>query len=337
MITLLLPTAKRPDLLKIALRSVSAQTARSEIAEVIVSESAGDARSGAVCQEFPELPIRYILREPQIQMAEHFSVLKKATWSGEYTVMLHDDDWWTPEFLQKSLEAFQAHPQAVSYCCDSYHVQDEEGLLMPYNMSFFFWVGANFPKLQTVWELTPEEVLLACLIYTPAHYSTILARAEAFRSSAIIYDTGNTWDLDRMFIFELSRHGPMLYSPIAQAYYRFHGHQLTNAFTEANRSRQMERTTEWMIERSGQTPSALAELLYARASQCPRSARTSLQQKLMDSWVVPTLARKLEASAPIVKLHQKIRRKARTKKWIKPFFPPVLWNARSTFREAFKK
>src|ERR1700685_1735631 len=101
MVTILIPTAKRPDMLATALRSVSEQTAVNEIAEVIVSENAGDSRSREVCQQFPGLPIKYIFREPQMLAVEHFSILKKAHWSGEFTVMLHDDDWWTPDFLSK--------------------------------------------------------------------------------------------------------------------------------------------------------------------------------------------------------------------------------------------
>ncbi|MCE0498807.1 MAG: glycosyltransferase family 2 protein [Methylacidiphilales bacterium] len=330
MVTLLVPTAKRPELLVTALRSVSEQTAANQIAEVIVSESAGDFRSGEVCKQFPSLPINYIFRDPQMQMTEHFSALKKAKWSGEYTVMLHDDDWWTPDFLSKGIEALNSHPKASTFCCNSYHVLSEQDTLHC-GPDFAFWFAANYPTIKPIWEMSRQEVLVACLLHTPAHYSTIMGRAEAFRSSAEIYDTGNIWDVDRMFVFELSRYGTLLYSQVPQAFYRFHGQQLTTSFSDDKKTTQMCQTSEWMIKRSGETLEAIGNLFYARMEHCPTHKRGNLYHLAMQPWALPLLAKHLGDSSDIGKLYKQIRKRTRFKEWIKPYCPPIIFEKGKSF------
>ncbi|HUB67231.1 MAG TPA: glycosyltransferase family A protein [Candidatus Methylacidiphilales bacterium] len=328
MVTVLIPTAKRPDMLVAALRSISEQTAIKEIVEVIVSENAGDSRSKEVCQQFPNLPIKYIFREPQMSAVEHFSSLKKASWSGEFTVMLHDDDWWTPDFLRKGIDALNSHSKASTFCCNSYDVNDGDILSCP--QSLIFWFGANYPSFKPIWEMDMREVLVASLLDNPVHFSTMMARAEAFRKSAVIYDTGNKWDVDRMFIFELSRYGTVLFSPVPEAFYRFHAQQDTNAHSWASITAQMSRTTEWMINRSGETWESLGDLFYTRICNSPKHLRVRIYDMVLQPWSLPTLIKHLDKSSDLAKLYKEIRSRANFKRWIKPIIPPIFleWGKR---------
>ena len=335
MVTILIPTAKRPHLLANALRSVSEQTAANEIVEVIVSENAGDSRSREVCKQFPGLPIKYIFRDPQMLPTEHGSTLAKTPWSGEFTAILHDDDWWTPDFLSRGIEALNSHPKSSVFCCSSYYVANEEDIFLRLSPILYFWFGANYPRIGPVWEMGMQEVLLASLLATPAHYSTIMTKAEAFRNSALIYDTGNGFDNDRMLIFELSKHGTLLYSPLPQAFYRLHAQQETTSHSEDGKTMQMCRTTEWMLDRSGETWESLGNLFYERAGNCPKDVRNHLHYLALQPWSLPILVKHLNKSSDVVGFYKQIRAKTRFKALIKPFCPPIILNKGKFLRNFF--
>ncbi len=336
MITILIPTAERPIMLATALRSVAEQTAVNEITEIIVSESAGDPRSRDVCRQFPSLPIQYIFREPPMRGVEHFSALKKARWAGEFTVMLHDDDWWTPDFLRKGIEALKAHPRASCFCCNSYRVPNEESIVLDCPLNDIFWFGANFPGMAHIWELNMQEVLLGCLLHTPANYSTILARAETLRNSSIVYDTGNRFDLDRMFIFELSRHGTVLYSPIPQAFYRNHAQQDNNNFRDESKTMNMCKTTEWMLNRSGEDVDSIGDLFCTRVNHCPKKHLELIQQMALKGWALPMLAEHTSEHSPVHHLYKQLQKRFRFRKF-KPFIPPVIVDQAVFLRDLLKK
>jgi len=65
-VSVLIPTAKRPDLLHTALESVDRQTEIARIGEVVVIENGEDRGSADVCKRFPNLPIRYLYRNPTV-------------------------------------------------------------------------------------------------------------------------------------------------------------------------------------------------------------------------------------------------------------------------------
>ena len=326
MVSILIPTARRPELLTQALRSVAEQSALSEVCEIIVSESAGDPHSGDVCRTFPDLPIKYILRNPQLQMTEHFSALKKAKWEGAYTATLHDDDWWAPDFLRHAIDALTTHPQASAYCCSNYLMSRENSLLET-NGIIYSWFGANYPRFQAVWDLSSQDVLLACLLNTPAQYSTIVARAEDLREAASVFDTGNWWDGDRMILSELSRRGSVLYSPLPKVFSRRHSNQLTQAFTLEKRQRRSELTTQWLIDQAGETWQSASRLFCERVKGCPPEDLEKLYCVAMNPWCLPLLVHHAEPQSDAAKLYQTIQGPA-GKRSLKKLIPPLLLDLR---------
>ena len=78
-VTVVITTIGRPDFLRTALQSVRNQVNRDVIGEVVVSENKGDRRTEQVVREFPDLPIRYLFREPSLPIVEHlFSTVREA-------------------------------------------------------------------------------------------------------------------------------------------------------------------------------------------------------------------------------------------------------------------
>jgi hypothetical protein len=329
MVTILIPAANRPGYLRTALASVAAQTAVDEIVEVIVSESTGNSRTGDVCREFPQLPIKYILRDdvvrdPLANFVHHFSALSTPRWAGEFTVMLHDDDWWTPDFLCKGIDALRANSKASTFCCLSFNIEGERASKVECDSIpvLFFWFGARYPDMAPLWSIDREGMVMSCILDTPAHYATILARAEAYRQSALIYETGNRWDVDRMLLSELSRHGDILFSPIAHAYYRRHALQASHLVRVDNRKRQMPKTTEWIIERSGEDRADLADRFYERIRCCPEEGRAELYFRLAMPWALPALVAPLDPAHPVARFSRRLRNRMRVRKALHLVLPP---------------
>ncbi len=84
MISILLPTAARPEMLRTALQSIAGQTALGQVGRIFVSENGSDKRSGEVCASFPGLPITYLYRDPVSSM-EHGRRLMRECLEGDYT------------------------------------------------------------------------------------------------------------------------------------------------------------------------------------------------------------------------------------------------------------
>jgi hypothetical protein len=123
------------------------------------------------------------------------------------------------------------------------------------------------------------------------HYSTLVARTAALRQSAYVYDLNNAFDNDRMVLYALSMHGPVLYNPEPRAYIRNHRAQDTATFTTDAQTRHFRQTTRWMVEASGRSWDAIGASFARRLSQCPPYAIHSVMAYAMKDWCLPELHR----------------------------------------------
>src|ERR1039457_4559572 len=135
-ISVLLPTANRPAMLRTALRSIAAQTALSAVGEVVVIENLGNRASEKVCQEFPQLPIRYFFRDPPIPPGFESARDAMRHVKSDFMAILFDDDWWMPEHLEIALESIAMRSDAVAASCAYLQVTGEDG--------YTLGVGNNF-------------------------------------------------------------------------------------------------------------------------------------------------------------------------------------------------
>jgi hypothetical protein len=296
MLTVLLPTAARPEMLRTALRSVAEQTAVEKIARVIVSENGGARDSESVCAEFSALPIQYLFRSPALTPLEHGRLLLQSAPGTDYTAVLHDDDWWTPHHLADAFAALDANPEA-SACGAGHFVVAGESAMLDCSGNLFPWFAAGFPAHAAWWKISRLNVLLGELLGTLAHYSTLVMRSAALRHAAHIFDLGNTFDNDRMLVFALAGAGPFLFRPLPGAFVRNHGAQDCFQFDQEARQRHMRATSRWMVETSGKSWDVISEQFLRRMRHCPASAVGSLNALALKEWCVPEIQRNLLASA----------------------------------------
>jgi glycosyltransferase involved in cell wall biosynthesis len=223
-VSVLIPTCRRPVFLRNALRSVQEQTAPASILEVVVVENGGQRESQRVCSEFPDLPIRYIFREPPL-LPEHSGrdLFMKA--KGERVAVLFDDDWWDRSHLEAALKAFERHPIASAYYCSAFQVASESGWLQEVMGSFIAWFACSTPLSDGLQILSLTDMVVASLFGTGFFYPCLVANSDHLRQCLGVYDYGNPYDTDRMLSVELAKHGPVIFDRTPAVFFRKHGDQ----------------------------------------------------------------------------------------------------------------
>ena len=281
-------------MLRLALQSVAGQTALAKISRVFVSENAGDRASEAVCREFPQLPIRYIRRDPPLPSLGHAQVLMRDCLEGELIAILHDDDWWLPNHLEDAIAAMAACPDASAYGAN--HVTYENDKLSDQRYELVPWFAADYPAPAPFWRIGSADLLLGSLIGLVMHYSTLVMCTGALRRAADVYELGNDFDNDRMILFALSRSGPVLFNARFSAGIRLHAQRDTCRFAEKTRDRQMAGTTRWLMETSGESWSRTASAFIRRMLRCPdEKVRLDIMRvAVRRPWCLPEIATHLD-------------------------------------------
>src|SRR5436190_5881762 len=244
MITVILPTANRPNYLRTALQSVRRQSAGTQITEILVSENAGNRLSEQVCKEFRELPIRYAYREPPIR--EHFLVLLREA-RNDFVAVLFDDDWWASNHIENGIKWY-AQDSSVSCYFAAYFMVESERSLLQCHPTLEFWFGAGFPSFEREWKLTLNDVVSACLVDVPCTYSSMVARRDNLEKAYVAtLAVGNNYDTDRVITLELSKRGPVIVNPIPEVFVRFHPGQDKNRFSADMRKRYARMSFEHLL------------------------------------------------------------------------------------------
>ena len=220
-VTVIVPTAARPETLETTLRGIARQTATSQIAEVIVSENLGDERSRSVCARFPDLPITYKLREPSLgNMMQHAAKLFEEV-RTEIVAFVCDDDVWAPGHLQSALDSLDRHPEAIAHFSGFIAAESEFSLQGAFWAPSLVWLVAGRPPRWSEYVMRLSQVLQLAWVITPFQWSTLVARSDAASVSAsALTDSPHFFYADRLFITALAHHGVVIFDPSLDTLYR---------------------------------------------------------------------------------------------------------------------
>jgi hypothetical protein len=223
-VTVCIPTTARPHFLRTALQSVQNQLGRADIGEVIVSENKSDRNSEAVVREFPELPIRYVFREPTLPMLTHlFSTFRQA--QTHYVAILNDDDWWSSNHISQAVGELRSNPSSSAYVSAAAFVKDEaDGGPYWIDRSSAVWLVAGMPSWLKPWRIDARSMLALGWWFTPFHWSTLVARTAALVEILDILepDTYHTHTIDRLIFTHLALRGALRYNPMPDTFVRWH-------------------------------------------------------------------------------------------------------------------
>jgi hypothetical protein len=208
-------------MLQEALKSVAEQTALSVIDRVLVSENGSCRDSEKVCAEFKQLPIHYVYQDPPLPALYHFqSILPLIRTS--YIAILHDDDWWGAEHLEKSYEILESD-QVITVFSNFAEAESPRHMFTLSYKSFRVWAFTGRDFSQEYIKLQPEENFLCSLWDTSYHYSTCVGKTEFIAAGVEeIVRSGNSYDNDRTFAIFLGEQGSLAYVPAITSYVRVH-------------------------------------------------------------------------------------------------------------------
>ncbi len=110
LVTVVLLTYNRPELLREAIGSALSQTYHN--LEILICDNASELPTTDTIESFNDPRIQHIRRPSNIGMTANAQLGFQAA-QGKYLTNLHDDDLWKPTFIEKMVAALEAHPEAV--------------------------------------------------------------------------------------------------------------------------------------------------------------------------------------------------------------------------------
>jgi hypothetical protein len=223
-VTVLIPTYKRPELLRCALESVRNQSRLDLIAEVVVSENSDDPRSEVVCREFPTLPLKFIRQSPPIVAGHHFALLPSLA-NTPLVALLGDDDMWGRYHIEEALFRLKAHSDAVAYIGAAVVVGDSSRAVTG---AYQLIAQSRIPPLSDHftdhWLWSAKDVLLASLLLTPLNmWATVGYREPLQRAFQVFAEEKPGLDSDRFMIWRLATLGKIAIGREIGLFYRIHG------------------------------------------------------------------------------------------------------------------
>lgn len=229
-----IPTARRPDMLRSALQSVANQSRLDLISEVLVSENGGDAKSLDVCREFPQLPIRYITQTKLLEPYNHFLRVVESL-NGIWVALLGDDDMWGRYHLEEAWCALSSNTDAIGYVGQAVIVGNESRqVLSGYGRLFPSIIEATSESFAPYWRWNSEDLLMDSLCVTPLNLWSLVGRKKEILQSMDVFRPPSGLDADRLMWWELARQGTLIVGREVSLFYRVHQNSACKQFQKSD-------------------------------------------------------------------------------------------------------
>lgn len=212
-ISVVIPTYKRPAMLRAALESVRNQSRPDCIRDVIVSENSDDPGSRRACEEFPELPIRLSYHPAEIppRPYAHFAVaVAKA--SGDWVALLADDDIWGRYHIEEACRALTERREAVAFFGNAAVIVDDTcDVRGAFSIRPHIAMAGSSQGCRefSVWET--RDMLFETLLHVPLPmWSVVTRKATALAAMEHFHEPVVGMDADRYFIWRVGSQGPVV-------------------------------------------------------------------------------------------------------------------------------
>jgi hypothetical protein len=222
-ITVLIPTYKRPGLLRCALESVRNQSRLDLVSEIVVSENSDDPQSEVVCQDFPDLPIRFVRQTPALDVGSHFALLPTLA-ETPLVALLGDDDMWGRYHLEESARLLAIEPEAVAYVGMAVIVSSSaRQVKWPFLSILQSEVSPWSDRFLSHWTWSAKDVLLASLFWTPLNmWATVGRRNTLIEAMKVFQDPNQGTDSDRFMIWRVAKLGKIVVAREIGLFFRVH-------------------------------------------------------------------------------------------------------------------
>lgn len=196
-ITLIIPTYKRPELLRRALKSALNQTFTSF--QICIYDNASGDETREVVEEFmnKDPRVKYHCHPENIGMIGNYEfALDKV--ETPYFSLLSDDDLLFPEFFKEALKGFHQFPDSA-FSAVSTLVVSEKGEVIRVPLDLWSREG-YFPATEALPEMISKYPIPTCILF----------RREVIKEVPIDRDNALTWDCD--FLLQIAARYPIFIS-----------------------------------------------------------------------------------------------------------------------------
>ena len=183
LITIIIPTYKRPKLLRRALASALNQTHPSFQAHVYDNASGDETRE--VVEEFmqKDARVKYHLHSENIGMIGNYEFALSQV-DTPYFSLLSDDDVIFPWFLEEAMKGFQTYPD-IAFSAASTIIMSEKGKVIRVPLDLWSREG-QFSSIEALTEMISKYPIPTCILF----------RKEVIEEIPIDRDNALTWDCD---------------------------------------------------------------------------------------------------------------------------------------------
>ncbi len=127
-VSVVIPTYNRSNTISCAIKSVLNQTYQNF--EIIVVDDSPNDETEKVIKSFNDKRIKYIhnKKKSNLPKARNQGV-RESDPNSKYIAFLDDDDEWLPQFLEKTVEKLESHPELIGVCPDHLVVHEDGTVL----------------------------------------------------------------------------------------------------------------------------------------------------------------------------------------------------------------
>jgi glycosyltransferase involved in cell wall biosynthesis len=214
MVTIVIPTYNRAELLRESLASALAQEG-AEV-RVLVSDNASTDGTANVVGSFADPRVTYHRHPHNLGMMGNFRAAIERV-DTEYVAVLPDDDLYEPDHVARALAALAAHPRAAYYACPAAYFGDRaDGALRP---------RAIRDVTTGLIVFKPGDVIRFLGQDTPGPFH-VVARRAAFHEH-LYWGEGHFPPFDVLVLSQLAVQGGFVFANHASTRFRYHANSTT--------------------------------------------------------------------------------------------------------------
>lgn len=327
-ISVVMPTRRRPEMLRSALLSIQNQSRQDLIAEVLVSENSEDLRSEEVCRSFEDLPIRFVRQDPVKGIAGHFKWLVEHACS-EWVAWLADDDMWGRYHLEEAARLLGRHTAAVAYTGECVTIlNDSRSAIHGLRETIYSLLGDTATIYKQDWVWSREDMLVNLLVHTPLNmWAMVFRKPVLLKAIESLVPSDAGYESDRLFLWKMALEGPIVVGREISLFYRTHENNTWAELWRQDQAEQQRLTRQYInsIINEAESLGIPARTLWLEAWRrlddpakkriLKNNGKASIVE-IRQRWGEEAVTAAKEAGQP----------KPGRASLLKPFVPPVLWD-----------
>lgn len=248
-ISVCIPTYNRASMLRECLSALRKQTIDKSLYQIIISDNGSADNTPEIIRQFDDLPIQSFRQSKNLGLKANVSFAISAC-ETEYCLILADDDWLTPGYLQRAVEYLDEHPEIVLYGGDaSYHACFGGNTVMPMMRPSLVETRLPLPAEGIVW--AKEEFISMCAIETPIFIGSVTFRTDLLQKELpAVLSLDAYFSSEKILYSRLLQYGDVFYDGWVGTCVRWHSNNETHKFSQQAQLDDLRYTTLTVLQQA---------------------------------------------------------------------------------------